>query len=87
MTDMSESFYQEMIDRWPSSIVARERVAAFTDGLISSETMARLDSQGVGPPKFVWQRARVFYEVDHFVYWLQQYITNGNEGKTNYNNG
>lgn len=59
-----------MADRWPSSVVARQEVSAFTGGVINEKTLANIDSNGEGPPSMKIGRKRV-YEVLPFISWLE----------------
>lgn len=57
--------------RWPSSIVARNRISDFSGGLISPGTLANEDSRGTGPKgRFVVGR-KVAYPVQSVIEWLQ----------------
>ena len=39
-----------LIEKWPSAIVARKEISRFTGGVLTSRTMANLDSSGQGIP-------------------------------------
>jgi hypothetical protein len=41
---------RQMVNRWPSSLVARAEVKTFSGGVISGRYLANLDSAGEGPP-------------------------------------
>jgi len=56
---------------WPSSVVARTEVKAFTGGLLSEKYLANLDSQGAGPPGRFKCGGKVAYPVDSFIRWLE----------------
>ncbi len=62
-----------MIDKWPSTMVARNEIDRFTGGLISPSTMANLDSQGKGPVKIKLGK-KIAYPVEPFVEWLNRRI-------------
>lgn len=70
-TDLSIHF-QRMAERWPSSLVARERISDFTGGLISSGRIANLDSQGEGPRNRIRVGRKVAYPVNELVEWLAE---------------
>jgi hypothetical protein len=60
--------------KWPSGIVARSQVQAFSGGLIKGTTIANLDSLGEGPPEVVRIGRAVGYPVDSFISWLEQRV-------------
>lgn len=62
-------------DKWPSTIVCRDQVKEFTGGLITSGTMANLDSRGEGPPLFYMGNKKVGYLVDRFIPWLERRVS------------
>lgn len=64
--------FQRMAERWPSSLVARDRISDFTGGLISPGRMANLDSQGAGPRNRIRVGRKVAYPVTDLVEWLTQ---------------
>ena len=68
----SDQFFKMMKERWPSAIVARERVEDFTGGLVNRRTLANLDSQGVGPAGRIRFGRKVAYEINSFVAWLEE---------------
>lgn len=66
-----ETVFQEMIDRWPSPIVARTEIEVFTGGMMNEKYQANLDSAGKGPEgSFRIGRKRA-YTVKPYVKWLQ----------------
>lgn len=65
---------QFLKNKWPSAIVARSQVQAFTGGLIKGTTVANLDSLGDGPPETVRIGRAVGYPVDTFISWLEQRV-------------
>ena len=67
---MTQPDLKSLIDKWPSSMVARNKISEFTGGIISQGTMANLDSQGEGPPRLRVGR-KVVYDVKSFVKWLE----------------
>lgn len=67
---MKQDIFQEMVERWPSAVVARTEVGNFTGGLMSSKYIANLDSDGVGPVRVKVGR-KVGYPVREFVAWLR----------------
>lgn len=64
------SLFDRMAENWPSELVSRKRVDAFTGGLICGKTVANYESKGEGPPKVKIGRM-VGYPKDSFVTWLK----------------
>lgn len=62
--------FGKLARNWPSSIVSRTEISKFSGGLLTSRTMANLDSLGEGPPRGRCGR-KVFYPVDSLVVWLE----------------
>jgi hypothetical protein len=69
------SIFQEMVDKWPSSLVARTQIKHFTGGLISEKYIANLDSQGRGPAGRVRIGRKIAYPVNEVIQWLQKRAT------------
>jgi hypothetical protein len=67
---MTKDVFQQMADKWPSAVVARPELPAFTGGLISSKTQANIDSAGDGPERIRIGR-KVVYPVVPYVAWLR----------------
>lgn len=66
---------ESLKSKWPSTIVARDRIAEFTGGLLSAGTMANLDSAGDGPPRLTYGTRKVVYPVDGLIAWLAARMT------------
>lgn len=60
---------------WPSPYVAREKIEEFTGGLITSKTMANLDSLGEGPEGRITCGRKVAYAVLPYIEWLEERST------------
>jgi hypothetical protein len=67
---MNHQIFQEMADKWPSSIVARTDVKAFSGGVLHPRTMANLDSAGNGCPGRFKIGKKTVYPVDELIKWL-----------------
>ena len=65
---------QVLKNKWPSAVVARAQVFAFTGGAYKGTTVANLDSLGEGPPEVVRIGRAVGYPVDSFISWLEQRV-------------
>jgi len=63
--------YQQLCDRWDSSIVSRGQIEKFTGGAITSKHIANLDSLGEGPEGRMRVGRKVVYRVDKFIEWLE----------------
>jgi hypothetical protein len=62
--------FDQMGEEWSAPICARTQIERFCGGMISSKTMANLDSQGVGPERVKIGR-RTGYPVDSLIQWLR----------------
>jgi hypothetical protein len=58
-------------DKWPSSMVARSKVGAFSGGLLKPKTLANADSLGVGPSGRIRIGRLVAYDVDSLLDWMR----------------
>ena len=63
--------FQKMAARWPSTIVAREKIGEFTGGTISPAYMANLDAKGLGPARRIRIGRKAAYSVEDLVAWLE----------------
>jgi len=60
-----------MADKWPSPLVARTEIPAFTGGLLSEKYCANLDAAGLGCPGRFRIGRKVVYPVSEFIKWLE----------------
>ena len=58
--------------KWPSSLVSRDQISAFTGGAISRGHLANLDSQGQGIPERLRIGGKICYPTKAVVRWLEQ---------------
>jgi hypothetical protein len=72
---MEKIDFSEMLDRWPSSHVARGQVSNFTGGIVNPRTLANLDSLGKGPKGRIKIGRKIAYPVSEFVKWLESRAT------------
>ena len=70
MKSTSNDLFDELGQRWPSAIVARERLSDFTGGLISGKYMANLDCKGEGPPRLKIGR-KIAYPTKSLIVWIR----------------
>lgn len=68
---MKKDIFEQMIERWPSAIVARTQIEEFTGGMISCKYIANLDSDGAGPVRIKLGR-RVGYPIKDLTAWLRK---------------
>lgn len=68
---MEASLFQEMAEKWPSSMVARTEIEKFTGGTISEKYLANLDSAGKGPKGRVRCGRKICYPVKALIFWLE----------------
>ena len=66
-----EPNFKSMLERWPSTYVAREKVEEFTGGIVSARYLANLDSLGKGPKWRVRVGRKVAYPVSELVSWIE----------------
>lgn len=65
-----ETIFQQMIDKWPSPVVARTEIEIFTGGLMTEKYQANLDSAGKGPEGRIRCGRKIGYPVRPYVEWL-----------------
>lgn len=63
--------FSELLDSWPSPLVAREKVAEFSGGLLHPATLANHDSRGDGPRGRVRVGRKIAYPAKGLVEWMQ----------------
>jgi len=56
---------------WGSSIVARTEIGRFSGGVLTSKSVANLDSLGKGPPGRFRLGRKVVYPVGELVGWMK----------------
>jgi hypothetical protein len=72
--------FEEMKNRWPSTVVRRQLIGQFTGGMIGARHLANMDSQGRGPAVRVKVGKNVGYPVDALIQWLEQHVKIQAEG-------
>jgi hypothetical protein len=63
--------FKNMVSKWPSSIVARSEIEAFTGGLISKRYCANLDCLGLGPEGRIRVGRKIAYPVESVIRFLE----------------
>jgi len=68
---MEASIFQQMVDNWPSPVVARTEIQIFTGGLMTEKYQANLDSAGLGPKGRIRCGRKIGYPVQKYADWLE----------------
>lgn len=63
------SNYHHLKDSWPSPIVKRTEITAFTQGLYSPHTLTKYARDGIAPASFKHGK-NIAYHVDTVIAWL-----------------
>ncbi len=69
---MSLHPFIKLAEKWPSTIVSREKVGEFSGGLLHPRTLANMDAAGEGPRERLRMGRKVAYPVDSLVAWMQE---------------
>lgn len=68
----TQKHLQALKEKWPSSIVARTEVKAFSGGALNPGTMANEDSRGTGPEGAFKVGRKTVYPVDGLIDWMSK---------------
>jgi hypothetical protein len=68
---MKNEFFGEVLNKWPSAIVARTEIPKLTGGAVAAGTVANADSRGEGPKGRFYIGKRVCYPVVSVIEWLE----------------
>jgi len=60
-----------MVERWPSSLVARREIGKFSGGILSSRYLANLDALGEGPSDRLRIGRQIVYKTAEVAAWLE----------------
>lgn len=66
-----DTIFQQMIEKWPSQVVARTEIESFSGGAMGEKYIANLDSLGLGPAGRFRMGRKVCYPVKELVAWLE----------------
>lgn len=66
------SSLSHLAEKWPSSIVSREKISDFTGGALSPGRLANLDSMGQGPEERIRIGRKIAYPVSSLIPWLEK---------------
>lgn len=61
---------KQLVDRWPSAIVARSDVSKFSGGVLHPRSLANHDSLGTGPAERVNIGRKVAYTATSLAEWM-----------------
>ena len=67
----NQDVFDQMIEKWPSAIVARTEIRQFSGGAIGGKFMANLDSQKKGPDGRFKIGRKTVYPVASVASWLR----------------
>jgi hypothetical protein len=68
---MEKTIFKEMVDRWPSAIVARTEVNKFSGGAMKERYIANLDAANLGPEGRFRIGRRICYPAIELARWLE----------------
>ncbi|MDR2157898.1 MAG: hypothetical protein LBO02_01110 [Holosporaceae bacterium] len=63
--------WDRLKEKWPSPFVSRDRVSEFTNGMFKQRSLNTMDARGDGITPRYARGAKIFYEVDSVVLWLE----------------
>lgn len=64
--------FDEMVEKWPSPVVARTEVKNFSGGLVHPKSLANLDSLGTGPTEKIVVGGKICYRASILADWLRR---------------
>ncbi len=67
-----KDIFQQMADRWTSSVVARTQIEKFTGGALTSRYLANLDCDGKGIQGRFTIGRKVVYPTDSVIQFLKE---------------
>ncbi len=62
----------KLADNWPSPFVARQSIRDFSGGILTSRSLANLDSQGQGPAGRFRVGRKIAYPVESLISWMEK---------------
>jgi len=69
---MRNDVFKQMVDKWPSAIVAPSEVKRFTGGLITGKTIRNLSSEGEPAPESLKIGTRRAFVAASLADWLRK---------------
>jgi hypothetical protein len=66
--------FERLKEKWPSPFVSRDRIGEFTEGMFKQRSLNTMDARGDGISPRYRRGAKVFYEVDDVIAWLETKI-------------
>jgi len=70
-TERKSDVFDTIVERWPSALVARSEVRAFSGGVLSGKTLANAESLGLPGPAPVRIGGKVAYRAEDLAAWLR----------------
>ncbi|MBW1967394.1 MAG: hypothetical protein JRI48_08405 [Deltaproteobacteria bacterium] len=64
--------FSNLIEAWPSPLVAREKVGEFSGFILNARTLANYDSRGTGPKGRIKIGRKVCYPATELVEWMRK---------------
>jgi hypothetical protein len=68
--------FDQMAEKWPSSIVSRQEFKTFSGGAVSPKYLANCDSNGTGIEGRFKIGKKTVYPVDNSITWLRKRASN-----------
>lgn len=65
------SIFASLKEKWPSQLVAREKVSEFSGGVLHPRSIANADAQGTGPRGRIRVGRKVVYPVTELIEWME----------------
>ena len=69
---MKPDIFNQMVDKWPSSVVTTPQVKQFTGGLITGKTLGNLRSLGQSVPESIMVCRKRAYLASSLADWLRE---------------
>jgi hypothetical protein len=63
--------WNQLREKWPSTIVARDRVDEFSGGVLNPRSLANADCLGIGPKERFLVGKKVVYTVDSLIEYIK----------------
>jgi hypothetical protein len=73
---------RKLADKWPSTLVARDKVGVFSGGLLHPRTMANHDSAGTGVKGRFRLGRKIAYPVPALLEWMESRLSCPERGES-----
>ena len=71
---MKKTCFDELAEKWPSTVVSRSEIRKFSGGILSPRYLANLDSEGKGIPGRMLVGNKVVYKVSDAIKFLEERV-------------